>query len=229
MGAIAGSLIGLAGSSMQAGATKKAAAQMLAAGNQTAQEMQGYAAPYQAEGAWALPMQRGYIQSEILPRVGQNDPYLLASHRQNLAGIGRSEQHALASSKRYWGMTGNVGRSRGEQLRIMAQWTEARNRENLGYGQAQTAYKRQSLGDAMSALGNEVSLGQFGVQMAAEGSRSRMAGAQAAAGYQSQSPMGGFLGELGGTMAGYGLMNRAMKKRPTIDPDVEYWRMFTPG
>jgi hypothetical protein len=97
-----------------------------------------------------------------LPQVGKQSELLKSQHLLNLAGLGRQEARALGGSERYWGLRGNTGRGRGEQLRIRMAGQQLRNLENLGYGQSQEQYLSGKAAQALTGLQMLATLGQAG-------------------------------------------------------------------
>jgi hypothetical protein len=125
--------------------------------NQAASAQMELAQPYVNATKFALPALQNLAQGYYAPRLGQESAYLKAGLKESLSNIGRQEKQSLAGTQTYWTNKGNVGRGRGESLRIAQQAMESRNQANLGYGQAQQQYKdntAQQLSNLYGMLGN---------------------------------------------------------------------------
>jgi hypothetical protein len=107
----------------------------------------------------ALPAIQNLVLGYYLPQVGKQSELLKSQHLLNLAGLGRQEARALGGSERYWGLRGNTGRGRGEQLRIRMAGQQLRNLENLGYGQSQEQYLSGKAAQALTGLQMLATLG----------------------------------------------------------------------
>jgi len=114
----------------------------------------------------------------------------------------------------YFGKQGNVGRSRGEQLRIGSAATTAANQENLGYGTAQQSYRNSTVDRYMSALNNLGQYGQFGVNTASQGIDTTLQGTEMAAGITNQAnqEVPNFLTGIAGSTYGQALSDADWKK-----------------
>ena len=152
------------------GARKAAKAQaayaeaMKYAGAKQAQALREIAAPYLEETKLTLPLLRQTIASQLVPRLS-GSRYLKAAHEQNLTDIGREEERALASSRRAYS-AGNLGRARGESLRIGRAGVEARGRENVSYGLTEQADRDTAAGRLINAYQGMVDIGGRGLQPA---------------------------------------------------------------
>jgi hypothetical protein len=140
--------------------------------------MSALAAPYTQAGTAALPALSRLIGTYLQPRVGKESALLRTQHALSLQGITKGQRSALARSRLYWGGTGNVGRGRGEALRIGQAGTEATNLENLQYGLGQEQFKRQGVTDYLNALMGQAGLGLQGANIAVGGIQTRAAGQQ---------------------------------------------------
>jgi hypothetical protein len=150
------------------GASKAARSQRRAA-NELAQ----MAEPYLAEGRFALPKLRLLAESYYAPRVGKMSPLLRAQHGQNLFDLGRANTRSLASIRHAYAGTGNMGRARGEQLRLADQVTHATNRENLSYGAAQQSYLDAVAGQYQEILQRLAALGSQGLSYGSQAAKLR--------------------------------------------------------
>ena len=133
------------------------------AANKQGDLMSAAAAPGMQAQAYALPRLRGLIENVLAPEVDRQDPLLQIEHQMNLAGIGRQERTSSAEANFYYGSQGNVGRSRGEQLRIASAAEAARGKENLGYGMAENARRSGALGRLTQTLESLGGLSATGV------------------------------------------------------------------
>jgi hypothetical protein len=122
----------------------------------------------------ALPALQNLVLGYYLPQVGKQSELLKSQHLLNLAGLGRQEAGALQASERYWGLRGNTGRGRGEQLRIRMAGQQLRNLESLGYGQSQEQYLSGKAAQALSGLQALATLGQAGSAGAMDWAQSGM-------------------------------------------------------
>jgi hypothetical protein len=110
----------------------------------------------------ALPALQNLVLGYYLPQVGKQSELLKSQHLLNLAGLGRQQVRALRGSDRYWGLRGNTGRGRGEQLRIRMAAQQLRNLENVGYGQSQEQCLSGKAAEALGGLQMLATLGQAG-------------------------------------------------------------------
>jgi hypothetical protein len=134
------------------------------------------ARPYHEAAEYALPALRNLASGYFANRLGKENAYLRAGHAENLAQIGRQERTAGAASTSHWMNAGNVGRGRGEQLRIAESALRSRNAENLNYGAQQQQYKdtsAQQLANLYGMLGN---LGSQGMEAGIASAQTRLAG-----------------------------------------------------
>jgi len=175
-----GTAIGLYGSSKANDAYKQMAAEIEAAAQAAAGNIRGMAEPYLESGRYALPAMK-QLTMRYGSKIGKNDPFLAALHMRNLQRLGREEQRQLAGSQGYWGATGNVGRGRGEALRIRRGATEAMNVESLGYGQGQQEYQAATEARYMQGLGALGGYGTVGLGAGTEAEKLRYQGVADAA------------------------------------------------
>jgi len=112
---------------------------------------------------WALPRLRELIVSQLMPELTGEYPELRAAHEESLAQIGRQTRRQLAGSERYWSAQGNVGRGRGEQLRIKRAGTEAESGQRLQYAVQKRGLGEDAVTRLMNALGLSSNLGAQGL------------------------------------------------------------------
>jgi hypothetical protein len=178
LGALGGKLLGASQSNK---AAKREADAARAASAKAASELRVAAAPFMEQLNYAMPRFRSLIESEYAPKVGADNPFLAAQHQLNESKIGREENAALANSRRYWSALGDLGRSRGEALRIGRNATEEMNRENLNYGVQQQGYRNSTADRLASALEALSSAASPGVDLTADAASAESNGAVRAA------------------------------------------------
>lgn len=200
--------LGIAGSLFGANRAQRAANQqantILEANQERTAMLRELAAPYEEAGLYGMDRLKALISGSLAPAVGRESPILAGEHQENLLGIGRDTGRQLAGSTRYWTGAGNVGRGRGEGLRIQRAGTDARNRENLRYGGLQEDYKDRALGRYQGALGAMADYGRTGTSLMAGAANAGYEGAVQAAGVRGagQQAFAEDLGALGGTLFG---------------------------
>jgi len=202
--------LGIAGgmySSWQANkAAKRQAEAMLDAAKIEDKRIRELTEPYLQQARFAMPLLRQTVMSQLAPRLGQNDPFLAKEHEMNLQTLGRREKTSQAQMERLWGATGNVGRGRGEQLRIRQGAQEARNVENLQYGAGQRGYRESTANQFIAALSGMGAQGTAGLGPAVTGAGDvmrAMTGAAEARGAGAQGmwgDIGGMFGTVGGAL-----------------------------
>jgi hypothetical protein len=117
------------------------------------------------------------IQRLIAPSAGQASGALKAGHAENLERIEKQKANALAQSRFFNESTGNLGRGRGEALRIAQGATDALNSENLSYAGAQEDYKLAGTGRLFDALSSYSGQGSGGLSAMIGANRLRTQGA----------------------------------------------------
>lgn len=217
---VVGAGAGLAGASKASSAAKQASNATLRAAQIEDQRLRELSAPFLKQAEFALPALRSVIMQNVAKNVGTESPYIKAEHNVNLGEIAKGEQAASAASSGYWNRVGDVGRGRGEQLRIAQAATETRNKENLAYGGTRESARQQALSQFVNALSGLASQGQAGMQPAMMGAQAAYRGATDAASLRQQGSeqMANMFGSMGGQMFGTGMdwlaMERYKKKFP---------------
>ena len=141
------------------------ASQAADAQKEAADEQMQMAAPYLQEAKLALPQLRALAQGYYAPRVGKDNPLIAAQHQLSLGNIARAKRVGMANITHQFATTGNVGRSRGEQLRLANQLLQSQNQENLGYGQAQQAYRDSTAAQYENILNALIGVGNQGLSL----------------------------------------------------------------
>jgi len=161
------------------------------------------AAPGLEASQYAFPRLKSAI-TNMYGNVNKENPYLAAAHKMNVTGIQRGATKATSESTRYWQSMGNLGRSRGERLRISRGATEETGRENLAYGVGQQTYKDTNTARLIQALESLASLGGSSMAPAMGAAQTEAQGQISAAGVKAQasSDLWGDIGALGGTLYG---------------------------
>lgn len=191
---------GWLGASEQRRAAEAQADAVLQASREQIAYLRELAAPYNEMTEFALPKMRETIMNQYAPKIGQENPYLKAASAQALTGIERGRQTALGQSAGIWGRSGNLGRARGEGLRINRSATEAANAENVRYGLQAKGEQDTALGNYYGALSGAADIGRTaltpGMASAQMGmnAASEAAGIRGQAGQQYSSGMGTLLG-----------------------------------
>ncbi len=162
MGGATGAVLGAAGSLF--GAKQAANAQQRAA-----QSMQQLSAPYLAEAQLALPRLRALAEAYYAPRVGKDSPWLRAEHEGNLSALQRANTQQLAEVQHTYAGRGNLGRARGERLRLADQLLQTLNREHLRYGEAQESYRDTTAAEYQEIPSALAGLGRTGMATASQG------------------------------------------------------------
>jgi len=162
MGAAAAAGIGFIGSLY-------AANQAADAQKEGANAQMQMAAPYLREAALALPRLRALAERYYAPRAGKDSPFLRAGHLENLAELERANRRSLAEIEHTYASRGNLGRARGERLRLTGELLGATNRENLSYGLAQENYRDSTAAQYQELLAALASLGGTGMRYASAG------------------------------------------------------------
>ncbi len=203
-GQIIGAGMGLLGASSAAKAAKAQADAIRDAARMGYQGMMELAKPGLDTLKVALPALRNTVFGALGSRVGQKNPYLKAAHEQNISEIGKQEESEIASSERFFGASGNVGRARGEKLRARRAATTARNKENIGYGVAETDYENDSLTRYLGGLNMLTNTGMFGVNTAAGGINTMTGGMMNAANVAGagRQDMASGISQVGGSIFG---------------------------
>ena len=145
------------------------ASQASRAEKRSADQMLQLSEPYLTQARAALPRLRALMESYYAPRLGQDSPFLHAEHAESLAGLQRANAQGLAEIQHTYGSQGNLGRARGERLRLSDQLLRATSRENLSYGEAQDTYRDTVAGQYQEILAALAGLGRTGVQYASQG------------------------------------------------------------
>ncbi len=140
------------------------------------------AAPYLQEAKLALPRLRALAQGYYAPRVGKDNPLLSAQQALSLDNIARSRRVGMANITHQFAATGNTGRARGEQLRLANQLLQSQNQANLGFAQAQQAYRDNTASQYENILNALVGAGDKGLGLGASALQSQ---GNAEAGYWS--------------------------------------------
>jgi len=201
-----GALLGVAGASKSGKAAKRAASATERAAQMEDQRLRELSAPFLKQAEFALPALRSVIMQNVAKNVGTESPYIKAEHNINLGEIAKGEQAASAASSGYWNRVGDVGRGRGEQLRIAQAATETRNKENLAYGGTRESARQQALSQFVNALSGLANQGQAGMQPAMMGAQAAYQGATQAAQLRQggADQMAAMFGNIGGQMFDYG-------------------------
>ena len=201
-------------SAQAAKAQKKAANTIQAATTAQAEAVNRLAQPYQDVLNYALPQMKSAV-GQYGAQVGKNDPLLAAEHGQNVTDINRAKTRALLNSSRFWGVTGNAGRGRGEALRIGQTATETENRENLSYGGLQRDFRQQALDRWFGATGQLAGIGGQGTNLAVHAAGIQAGGVQTAAGMKADaaSSLYGDIGAGLGSISGAYIGDYQMKQR----------------
>ncbi len=152
---ILGAASSLYGSSQAARAQKRSAEMMM--------EM---ARPYLEQAEYALPQLRKLAQNYYAPRVGKDSPWLRAEHLESMAGLQRANAQGLAEIQHTYASHGNMGRARGERLRLANQLVRTSSRENLSYGQAQESYRDNTANQYQAILAQLAGMGKTGLDAA---------------------------------------------------------------
>lgn len=160
---------------------------------------------------WAFPMMQNWIATQVLPQATEPSAALAGQRTVNLSAVRRKFGGLRAQSRRFWTGTGNLGRGRGEQMRLGQAETEASNLENLRYTTAEEARRTNAIASGTSALATMAGLGVQGLQPAMQAIQT---GADAAV--QQASDMAGMFGMLSGIIEG-----KAQWKR-----EQEFWRTY---
>lgn len=161
MGASATAIIGLAGGAISASAQRQSAIKAANAYDEAAGRMFSYAksaaSPFYTAGVKAV----GDLQNLAGFYAGRlgGSQYLQSQQALTIDDIIRSKRQGMAASESYWAK-GNVGRGRGEQMRIDAQALGAMSNARVGYGVAQENFIGQNAQQYAGLLG---SLGNMGM------------------------------------------------------------------
>ena len=209
-----GALLGAAGASKSGKAAKKAASATERAAQIEDQRLRDLSVPFLEQAKFALPALRSTIMQNVAKNVGTESPYIKAEHNINLGEIAKGEQAASQASSGYWNRVGDVGRGRGEQLRIAQAATETRNKENLTYGGTRETARQTALSQFVNALSGLASQGQAGMQPAMMGAQAAYQGATQAAllRQQGSNEMANLFSGTGGQLFGSG-MDYWLKKK----------------
>jgi type II secretory pathway pseudopilin PulG len=196
---------GMLGSSAQQQAANAQAAAIQAAANNYMQQVNTAAAPSLSAGVTGLTglkRMAGYYGSKL----GQESDILNAQKAAALSGINRQRQAALAESNRMWLTSGNAGRGRGEALRIGQAATEAANKTNLGFAQAQDAYKGANANTYSNLLSGLAGFGSQGLGAVSGASGNVLNSNLSAANSLYGGQIGGATDMMSGLMAGLGML-----------------------
>ncbi len=166
--------------------------------DRAAAQMGELGAPGVEAQKYAFPRFKAAINQYLVPQAGKESPILARQHTYNLGRIGQTATRAKATARSYWERSGDIGRSRGEQLRIGQQELESRIGENLSYGGMQEGYKQGSIDRLLQGWAQLAGLGFQGVGLAAGGIKM---GNQAAQDYYEG--FGDFMGTLIGAGTGF--------------------------
>jgi len=209
-----GAGIGLLGASKASSSASKAANATLKAAQIEDARLRDLSVPFLEQAKFALPALRSTVMQNVAKNVGTESPYIKAEHNINLGEIAKGEQAASQASSGYWNRVGDVGRGRGEQLRIAQAATETRNKENLAYGGTRETARQTALSQFVNALSGLASQGQAGMQPAMMGAQAAYQGATQAAQLRQQgsNEMANLFTGMGAQMAGYGMDWLTMKK-----------------
>jgi len=163
-------------------ATENAAAQMERLGRegQLAQE-------------WAFKALPGFAMDVLAPQMTRVPVSLAAGHEEAARGIARAARIGEATSRRFWTSTGNLGRGRGEQMRLRRATAEAQGREKVRFATALEAHRAGARAQFGEALSTTAQLGQMGTAAQISAAQTR---GQAGAAFASD--VAGVLGGLYG-------------------------------
>jgi hypothetical protein len=185
-----GGVLSLFGAGQQKKAMQAQANAIRDAARIQAESTERLAAPFTDAANWSMPLLKGATIDLFGSKVGKKNPFLEAMHGENLEEIDKEKSKATASSDFFWKGSGNLGRGRGEQLRIGQSATDAKNRENLSYGMAETADQDKRIADYFNALGSMASYGQAGLAPMLTGIQNRYQGDVEAAGVKAGATTG---------------------------------------
>lgn len=206
-----GALGGLFGASSAQNAQTEMAKQMLRLAERQAQYGRSIAQPGLTAANQAITTQGNLLSSQILPKLGKQSGLIEAARQKAVTDLQRQGQAAQARSGMFWGMAGNQGAARGEQLRIGRGTTEAINATNLSGAQGQEQYRATNLNSALSGVSNLGSMGlnlaQIGMGTANQGTANQLGALQSQSAASTYLPS--MVSGLGGTLFNSGLWGMA--------------------
>jgi hypothetical protein len=185
-------------------------------------------APWLQQAKFAMPMLRQTIMSQLAPEVGRDDPFLTKERDIAMRDIGRGEQTALGQTARRWTATGNIGRGRGEQLRIGRSAEEARGEVGLQYGKAQRSYRQGASAAFINALSGLANQGTQGLGPAVTGARDLAQGTMEAARTRAEGQTG-MWGDIAGIGASVGQYFDERKLQKQLDELLKKQKKTTGG
>jgi len=225
---MAGAVVGALGTIYAAKQAQKAQNKAAQAQSKAGEQYLGMVRPYTEAGAGALTGMQRIISQYLMPRLGKESPILAGQYRKSISDIGRTERRGIASSTQYYRASGNIGRARGETLRIGQSATEARNLAGLGYGAAQEDYKRGTEAQVLAAQGGIANLGGGALGEARAGLQMGVAGAGMKAQGVSQF-WGDLAGALGGVVGSYEEREQREDDRDWLQEMLRQYGFGSPG
>lgn len=212
-------LVGLSGNALSASSARNSAMRAGKEVRDAAQAhlayTQGMAQPFYSAGVGAI----GGMQSlgEFYKGRLGGSQYLRSQQALGIDEINKAGRQGMASSENYW-RGGNVGRARGEQMRIANSTLGALSNARIGYGMAQENFIGQTAQQYAGLLGSLGTLGT-GAMSAMIGASKETASARmdsAKLQMQGDQELNMFGSGMAGKVFGYGLDAYMQKQFPDL-------------